>query len=308
MLSYPGPRAYAQAIRQRYVTLKPEEVLVAVEGATDKRVLSPILRPNVRILAASGRDMVLGAYSELASEGLDRCLYVVDCDDNLPATFKGRPNLVVTQHRDIEADALFCLRGFDRIASEYLGAAHTREEEVSLQRDELLSLAVDLSSLLTITKDVARHMGLALRSLDPITGNRTRLTFDHLPATGAWVRSQKVPTTEELAGEMGKVLGWTAADVGRVSTLAENSWASECGTHGRTECGACRLHRHSNGHDLVSVLAIDLSQRLTTPITASNLDRDIRMTTDRALVAGWRVGQRIAAWESSTGTSVLRAS
>lgn len=308
MVSYPNPRAYAQAIRQRYAALGPEEVLIAVEGATDKRVLSPILRPDVRILAASGRDMVLGAYSELESEGLDRCLYVVDCDDNFPATLKGRPNLVVTQHRDIEADALFCLRGFDRIASEYLSGAHTREEEVSIQCEELLSLSVNLSALLTIAKDIARPMGLALRVVDPITGKRVRLTFDHLPSTGSWIRSQKVPNPKDLVAEMGSVLGWTASEMGRVASLATVSWASQCGPHGRTECSACRLHRHSNGHDLVSALAIDLSQRLTTTITASDLDRDIRMTTDRTLVAGWRVGQRIAAWETSTGASVLRAS
>lgn len=307
MVRYSGPRSYAQAIRQRYSALAPTEVLVAVEGATDKRALMPIFRPEVKFVPAGGRDMLLGAYSELASEGLDRCLFIADCDNSFPPSLKGLQNLVITEHRDIESDALFCLRGFDRIAIEYLASPTLELEEVELQRDEILLTAVSFSSLLATVKDEARQRGMVVRWPDPVTGRRTRLSFEHLPTVGTWINSQQLPTPTDLAIEVGRALGWSPSDAHAVGRASESSWSAVCAPHATAECGDCRLHRHSNGHDLVSALAIDLSGRLTTSVTPADLDRDIRMATDRTLTHTWHVGRRIRAWESSLDLSILRS-
>ena len=305
VLSYP-PGAFSQSVRQRYRALASNQVLVIVEGDSDRRTLLPLLGDNVVLVPAGGRDALLDTYSRLEKAALDRCLYIVDCDNDFSNELKGRANLIITSHRDIEADALFDLEGYDRLAFEYLDYGSASAEELMARKDELLSFAAGISSRFGVVKDAARKRGLRLKLRDAFTNAKVRSTPADLPSIGSWVAAQKIPTLNEIAFELGRLMSWSNPDIIDVAQEAGARWNDPCRRHGLPGCGECRLRTSCNGHDLVATLAVDLSIRLTTQVTSAELDRHLRMSTNRDLVHRWTVGKRISGWENEIHLGVLR--
>lgn len=303
-LTYPG-RTFPQSIKQRYRAMGRGNALVVVEGPTDRKTLLPMVKEGTRIVAGNGRDMVLDAYRELKGAGFDRCLFIVDCDNNFPADMKGQSDLIVTMNRDIESDSLFELEGYNRIAFEYLDVGDPGPEELATRRQEVLDFACELCCKFGLVKDVARMRGLPLRLPNPMTGQRVRVTPADLPSVGGWVASQEVPSFAQLVVELSRLLSWGNAVTTAVAVDSERLWYEPCGRHHQTCCGKCRTRALCNGHDLVSALAVDLSIRLTFQVSSRDLDRLVRIGVDRELVSRWGVGRRIRAWEDKTSVPVL---
>lgn len=306
MLNYPSVAAFAQHVRQQHRALQDDEVLLVVEGSTDCRALRQLLIESVILVPARGRNLVLGAYEELRQENLAACLFLADCDNNFPSDLKGLTNLVITSNRDLEADLLFALNGYERIVLEFLGGASSRTKELLVQRDEVLSYCATFVSAFGIVKDAARSRGLTLRIADPLTAQRVRSTISDLPQAAGWIGAGYQPSIDEIAADLGHLLGWTALDVSAVAVDANRTDAEPCRRHAVVACVECRRRCHCNGHDMVSAIALDLSARLTLAVSQEELDKHLRIAADRSLVPRWSVGRRMRRWEEGAKARLLR--
>src|SRR6476660_7216731 len=80
--------------------------VLIVEGSEDRRLLVPTL-PLGRIIPATGKEPLLGAYRLLSPAEHARIAFIVDCDFDVPAgKLRGSPNLIITTHPAAETDVL----------------------------------------------------------------------------------------------------------------------------------------------------------------------------------------------------------
>ena len=303
-LRYP-PGTFIQSVKQRHRALAQDQVLLVVEGADDKRFMAPLLTGRVHILPARGRDMVLAARSGLRSAEFDRCIFLVDCDDDIAVGYKGHPNLVITTFRDLDADGLLALKSYNRISSEYFYDLGMSPDDLQAEAQALLDYAVELSCAFGQCKAAARTLGLRLRIVTE-RGESVSLPLSSMPSVGAWIGAQRLPDLAEICGDMAGVLGWNGDQVGRAVSLARSGWLSECRHHGVVGCTRCRTLSLCAGHDLTAAIAVDLSIRLSSTVTTKELERLSRMGTDRWHATRWTVGQRLRAWADSRGLDVVR--
>lgn len=306
-LVFPSAESFAQQLKLTHRTLSGDDVIVVVEGSTDRRALTSMLARRARIVPANGRDIVLGAYRALQSNPLDRCLFVADCDGNFPDDLKGLSDLIITSHRDIEADLMFELRGHERISMEYLGEAMLPIEETYLRSDEAFSLCSSVVYRLGITKDAARGLGLRLRYLDVNRGQRIRISLADLPSAQSWLGREEAPGFDEIVQDMAFVLGWSDEEARRVESMADLTESALCRTHTNPICTPCLNRRFCNGHDMVIAFALHLEVRLGQEVSAREIDRHLRLGADRTLITRWNVAERIRRWEMVRGLPVLAA-
>lgn len=297
-LSFPRAAALAQSIRQRLQALPPASPLLVVEGSTDKRALLPFLLPDVVVVPARGKDMLLGAYALLEPDSLSNCLFVVDCDGETASEWKGRPNLIISENRDIEADLLFELSAFDRLVAEYLGAGLSTPSDVASQAAGLLLQCSELTANLGVLLDSARQRGLRVRVIDGVTGVKRRAAPSDLPSLEAWLSSGHAPNYREVLQDLKGLLAWSDTDLAAVELDARAGEGKSCRAHGRARCIPCRARRYSNGHDLVQAITRALRSRIG-ELEQTEVERAVRMCADKQLADRWIVAQRVRLWEAS---------
>lgn len=295
-LSFPSPAAFTQSLRMRRSGSAPGTRFLIVEGVSDKKSFHPLLDAHLHYVPARGKPMVLFAYEALSQEGVTDCLFVVDCDGDTESTWLGRPGLVVSDNRDLDADLLFELNAFHRVTLEYLaGFGQTPEECLSIG-DELLTYARSLSSDFGVVLDAARDSGAPTKVYDPIRGTRRRLQLLDISDSSTWIQNFVAVDREELAVLGGSALGWTKEQLSSVVTAVEQGASKRCRMHGAVKCAVCTPRRFSNGHDLVDILAVSLSQRCGFPVSSAELARATRLAASSRSIEDWNVARRINSW------------
>lgn len=260
-----------------------------------------ILAPTVRIVPAHGKSVLLEAYDGLVGSGFDqKMFFLMDCDNDTPDNRKGMHDLAVTCHRDLEADLLFSLDAFDRVAIDFLSAVHYELSAIESVAERTLERALNLAAMCSVVRDAARSCALRVRFTDPHSGHRRVARPDDLRAQ---LPSATNLTLDLVANAMGGVIGWTRDEVQGV--LAASPGIVSC-PHTSEGCSACRLLTFCNGHDAVQALAYMLTTETGIYVGAKEVEAQLRVGLDRRRVEHWPVGKRIRKWESRTGVRLLR--
>jgi hypothetical protein len=203
----------------------------------------------------------------------------------------------VSSNRDIEADLLFVVGAFDRLALEYLAHMGATPDECRAKSAAVLGFAKQLTSDFGRILDSARHEGLRVSIHDPRTGTKRRLQLRDLPSFETWTKRRESAEESELTTQMGDVLGWSAGDrVGIVQRILEGS-QKLCRAHQAAKCRSCTPRRFSNGHDLVDVLSGVFSTEAGFLVSEAEFSRALRVAAPTDQLSSWDVARRIQAWQ-----------
>lgn len=304
MPRFPRSSGFVQSLRLRSRALGASEVIVVVEGTTDKRALLPFLGQGVIIVPARGKEEVIAAFDSLEPHLRTAVLFVIDCDGATDGRLKGHRDLIITANRDIEADLVFELRACERVAHELLGVKHDHRAAVHQQLELALTDASRVSRRLTLALDTARGQGLPCGLVDRRTRLRRRLRVADLPDVATWrVEHDKLDLRSAVADLQG-LIGWSGAEAGSVVRATRLAMNTPCRVHSVPECD-CGNMRLCNGHHLVGAFEAILIQDHGLTFAQGEIDRAIRMGADRDRLDSWVVATRIRVWEAGTGRRVL---
>jgi hypothetical protein len=304
---FPSPRAFAQSLKQRSRALPGNAVLLVVEGASDKSALFPFLDDLVVVVPSAGKDMALGAYVIMQTgTGNSKCLFLLDCDGHTNDEFLGRPDLIISEHRDLESDLLYVFDSLERVLPEYLGPRHDSRAEILAESGRILQYVSELTAVLGVVMDAARAQGLRAKVRDARTNTPRRITLTDIDGVEAWVGDRLVPSYDELIHALDARLEWGADVVPHLLAAAREGAGKRCRLHGLAGCLPCRSRRYSNGHDLVVAIAQVLRSTLGRPVTEAEIARAVRMASDRKGLTSWMVATRVSVWEESSGHRIFR--
>jgi hypothetical protein len=298
------PRWNAQAVVMRARSLPLDKTLLVVEGTSDRQSIVPFLADSVHVAAAGGRPGVLKAREKCQEEGISNCLFLVDCDGLTSADWLGHSNLIISSNRDLEADFHLELRSFERFGMQHLAKGADSVHEIRAVVTQLSDYVLRMASRLGIVLDAARAVKLPLRLVDS-NGARRRIRFGDIPSSVSWAREKVLLSEEELAEEIGSVLGWTVEDRQRLAAFSVQARAKTCRSHGLSDCHACAARRFCNGHDLVEFTTLTMCGHLDAVIPIQEVSSNLRMAADSRRLRGWDVMRRIGAWESAAGRQLL---
>jgi hypothetical protein len=269
---------------------------LVVEGTSDKRALAPLLGDRFYYIPARGKDMVLHAQERLTAEGVNDCLFLVDCDGEVDPQRLGMSNLIVSSNRDLEADLLFELKAFDRIALEYLSDFGYGSSECERVGRELLAFVSGITARLGIGLDAARQLGLPVKILDQEQNRRRRVSLLDVPEMLSWVNNFVPVDSLDVAEAVARLLSWGEGELQSVAQIAERGASKLCRLHGLAACPSCTPRRYSNGRDLIAGLSLALSQRCGFKVTEAELSRSLRLATSPLSASNWSVALRVDAW------------
>ncbi len=295
-LSFPSPAAFTQSLRMRRSGSVPGTRFLVVEGVSDKKSFHPLLDPHLHYVPARGKDMVLFAFETLTLEGVNDCLFVVDCDGGTESKWLGRHGLVISNNRDLDADLLFDLNAFDRVALEYLSGFGQTAEECAAVGQELLAYARALSADFGVVLDAARDTGAPTKVYDENRGSRRRLQLLDFDDSVAWIQNFVPVDREELATLAAGALGWTDDQLAGVIIEVTGGALKACRAHGLPRCAECTPRHFSSGHDLVDILSLSLSQRCGFVVSSGELARATRLAASTQSVSAWSVARRVGGW------------
>lgn len=298
-LRFPSPAAFTQSLRMRRAGAPLRTQFLVVEGVSDKKSFQPLLDPYFHYVPARGKDMVLSAFETLSAEGVDDCLFVVDCDGGVDPNWLGRRGLIVSTNRDIDADLLFDLGAFHRVSLEYLSEFGHTPVECGEIGQNLLVYAREITAGLGIVLDAARDAGAKTKFLDPVLNVRRRIRLQDFPDFDLWVEHFVPVVAEDLLSEASLKLGWTVSDEQHVRERVEAGSHKMCRRHGLARCAACTPRRFSNGHDLVDVLSLGLSQRCGYEVPQAEFARATRLATSLEAIENWDVAARVRSWQAA---------
>jgi hypothetical protein len=303
-LNYPRG-AFAQSIRMRRRSLPHQKVLLIVEGSTDKSAYSSFVSTDVHFVAGRGKETVLNAYDDLASDNLDNCIFVVDCDGNTDARWLGLPDLFISENRDIEADLILGLRAFERVAIGHLLRTVDDVEQAKLMAHTLVQQAASMTSVFGIVFDAARALGLPLRVRDASTGQKRRIRPDDVDLHAQWISSRTTPPIDEVANAIGIALGWEQGAAQHVTESATSGGTKPCREHSVPSCSTCIHRRFSNGHSLTRACSQLLSAELSYAVSPEEVGRSILVSPDTTMVSTWSTAARIKRWQSKHGVTAV---
>jgi len=295
-----SPAAFSQNLRRMRYGWPADQPLLVVEGVTDRRALTPVLVPGVKVIPSNGKEHLKHAYQELVTSGVTGIYYIMDCDNGDADEFMGLEDLAVTQHRDIEADLLFSLNAFERVADEFLSEFHPDRRSLHNVADRVLEVAAANACTLGRLKDAAREAGLVLKVRDARTGRKRALRPADIASA---IPFSDVEDQDAVAREMAVVLAWGEEEVQDLLSRAEHLDVCE---HGSPMCYGCAVRAVCNGHDVVQALALAISAQTNLDVTSEELERALRIGMDRSAVEEWHVGARARRWESTSGMRLLR--
>lgn len=298
-----SPSQFVQSVRQRRRVLKPEESIVIVEGIHDRRCLLPFLTDSTVVLVANSKEVVIWTYENLETDLRDGVLFIMDCDGHVQDHLKGRTDLVITTNRDIEADLLFELNAMNRLASELI------EAEVAMAAREVaaeaLAVACKMSGMHGAVLHAAKSVGAPIRINDRSTRQSRPIRVSDLDECDGWASDTSLLTGHSIVVSIGGKLSWDGAQLVAIEGALRSSSAKRCRSHASAECEPCFHRSFCDGHALVDSLAVVLRARCGARISAAELDRLMRVSSDASQLSGWEVANRIRQWEAFGGRSVL---
>lgn len=279
MPNYPSAEALVTDALLRLDHFGPEGAMLVVEGPHDKRVFVDRTNRRQQILVSGGRRLLLAAHAMVLEKGVNRLLFLADCDYDIPMKIlTPAPALVITEFADLESD-LMAYGGWDRLVS------HLIPE--TLDNDDRFYEVASIVKMRTI--------GLA-----EVIGRYRRIARLHAFKAETDVRHIKYRPSPDVVDEGKLVRALWQNSEGCPLTFAE--LASKVND-------IEQRYENCNGHDLMAafshVIREDFNVRGQ---TADSLEILLRLgMTDRSF-ADWSVIKRIRRWELETGYSLLRHS
>jgi hypothetical protein len=298
-LRFPSPAAFTQSLRMRRNGAPSETKFLVVEGVSDKKSFQPLLDPDFHYVPARGKEMVLAAFDTLTAEGVTDCLFIVDCDGDTDQAWLGHRGLIVSTNRDIDADLLFDLGAFHRVSLEFLSDFGFTAAQCGEIGNNLLDYARAVTASLGILLDAARDSGANTKFLDHVVGGRRRIRLKDFAESALWVQNFVPVVATDLLPAASSSLGWTAGQEQRILEKIAVGSRKLCRTHQLARCPDCTPRRFSNGHDLVDVLALGLSQRCGYKVTEAEFARATRLATSAGAMDAWEVAIRIRRWQAA---------
>lgn len=261
-------------------------------------------------MAASNKEKVLGARTLLTDAESLRCTFMVDCDGDLEMDWQDRPDVVVTDFRDIDADAALALGGLRRVIADHLAPRHDTGESLIEETDKAVAFAVTVTTLCGVVTDAARAESLPIRVLAEDSNGRhrrRRLRADDLAEFPHWASALTAPAiVDSVVTAVSSKLGWTEDQLETVRGALAVRETKRCRQHGAGDCRACMPRRFANGHDLAAVLSALLRLHFQIAIEERLILREVRLAVDDASLSNWRVARRLADRERETARLYLR--
>lgn len=304
-LEVPSPAGFAQSICQRRRALDPAVALVVVEGATDRRALLPFLETDVVVVPAIGRPNAIATHRRVNSEGLSGVLVLIDCDGEVPDELKGLPDLIISANRDLEADLLLELNALRRYAMDLVADSVVDRAGAEVRITMILERALAVSAELERVRRAARALGVKTRFVDPVTGQNRKVAARDLQETASWLATANRMRTTDVVQAYGAVAGRSTEDAALVIRVASRPVATPCAPHGAKQCAPCEYRALCVGHDLVELVAQALRDETGWELELTEVDRGLRVASDRQLVADWCVSVRGRRWAEGAGVALF---
>ncbi|MBQ1017992.1 hypothetical protein KBX71_08950 [Micromonospora sp. D93] len=258
--------------------LGQEYGILVVEGPDDKRLFYGRVRDPRQIVIASGRTLLLAAYSQAASIDRRRIIFFTDCDYEVrQGNLRGGEGLVITAGTNVESDLLE-LNALALIITEIAPSA-IADEQVQRIADKVLEKAKSVSLPIGRMRMAAQPLGVDL-------------SFDDLELSKYWDKrghsfkeAKLLDVLEVKIKQAGHGVDWKG--------LVEATPTDE---------GMC------NGKDTLRAARFLLHHYYKVPnhITDNLVQMMVRMSLDDSAFRQWSVVKRIQAWEGRTGRLVLR--
>jgi hypothetical protein len=206
-------------------------------------------------------------------------LFLIDCDyDVLLKLVSPSPNLVITEHADLEAD-LLAAGGWERLVSDLVPAALEDDDRLNEIVYAVVSRTVALADVLGRYRIVARK--LAFRAETAVRHRRYR-----------------VPGSSEIdESRMIRSLWQSSAEC----PISEDTLRQQMGAIGPD-------YNNCNGHDLVSALNHVLREDFgVREQSADHLSTQLRLGVVWPVFESLAITQRVRGWETLNGLSILRS-
>ena len=295
---------FAQGIRMRLRRLRADEILLIVEGSSDKSALMRWLSSSVHVLPAAGKEQVVLSRDHLTPDERLRCTMIVDCDGRVEPAWLGDDDLIISEMRDLEADLIHHFAVVESLVFEHAWQLGSSKSELTHLAEQLQEFAVNLATVFGIVTDTAALVGVPTRVVDPHSGERRRLRLTDLsPAhlMGAW---PEAPSLEKLTGLLGIKLTWTEAQPSAILALEARQRLKLCRAHTAPACIPCTARRFANGHDIIDALWLGFQALGVADLESDALAREVRLAATGGTDM-WAVLRRLKARGSATGYSVL---
>lgn len=287
------PRSFTQQVRM-HLRARPGVPVVVVEGDKDRRVLRHILRDDVEIIDSRGKPALLEAYDQLG-ETVNRLLCLVDCDDSLDRARLGKPGLVVSTFRDLDADLMLGTPTLMRILREL--HMMTQEARIKTMRlDEVRLRCTGIAVQLSRVRAAAKSEGLAVRMR--VGGRKRPWRLSDAPDPLSVLDSHDV--IDNLVNLMAGPLSWGPSIRERVAELAK---FESCGTE-YCDHEVC-LRRLVVGHDLIDIVATTHLSHMHLRAAEGEVERLMRVSFPVEVFSSPAVFKRVQKWEEATGLRVL---
>jgi hypothetical protein len=190
------------------------------------------------------------------------------------------------------------LGAFHRVSLEYLSDFGLTATECGEIGNNLLSYAREITASFGILLDAARDEKANTNFLDTTMNTRRRIRLQDLPELDLWVGHFVPVFAVDLLPVAAIVLGWSSSQVAGILKRVQSGSEKLCRIHQIQRCDKCTPRRYSNGHDLVDVLALGLSQRCGYKVTEAEFARATRLATSADAMSAWDVAVRIRRWQS----------
>ena len=294
-LQFPSPAAFTQSVRMRR-SGSPGSTFVIVEGGSDVKLIQPFLSDGLHYIAARGKEMVLTAYETLVSEGVDDCLFIVDCDGVIEAQWLGRTGLVVSSNRDVDADLLFELNSFERLSLEFFAELAGTPQECMEQGRVIMQRARDITGRFGVVLDAARGLGAITKVTNVVTGGRQRLRLTDLLMLDGWLDGP-LPDMAEIIGGCASALSWTDSQRARIAKAVELGSRKHCRLHSTPACEACMPRRYQRPRSDRCSRPIH-HPRVGFDVSPAEVARAVRLGSTSQDAGHWPVVSRARAWLS----------
>lgn len=307
VLNFPNAESFVQSLRQRRNAAGGSVPFIVVEGSSDRKALFPFIDKSAVIIPASGKGNLIYAYRRLEKKYRRQTVFLLDCDGATNASLKGKPELVLTSNRDIEADIIFELSALTRMGQELLAEDADRSEDVDLECEALKDSAINFALNLGIVRAAARDQKLKTHLRTHRTGRSRKIGLPDIECAAENAK-QKRPSDLSLGlivRDMASIAEWSKAESEAVRKASEECLSRKCSRHTRSRCKACLAMRYCNGHDLVEALHMILDLRYSVILRSGDVDRYLRISADRQKLPDWTVFSRLEAWENLTGAKLL---
>jgi hypothetical protein len=172
--------------------------------------------------------------------------------------------------------------------------------------EEVVVRAATLSSLAGIARVEAVRIGARVRIREEGLRRSRGVKLADLPHVETWGARPDFTSHHELVEDLAEALDWDVQQCGEVEAAIGAVVNGGCTIHGTSRCLACLRRRYSRGHYLVEAVALVITHGFGIEIEEAEMDRAVRMASDKSLVPAWAVGARISRWEGQRGLAVLR--